>query len=320
MWTWLRRDPAKGWVLVALGSAAFFWLILTVKLLPRATEYETALGRATARSTGMVTDVSSADGTPQITVQWRDDAGAMHRSTFHLRSGDEYGTGDRFLIRYEPDDPSASFADAGESVSTAGSNARGAHTIGTVSLGLLVLLWLTRCVMWQHASRQPAVLGRATPLRGDSVGVIGSSWLILGPGTDTLRYDVSMDLEELPEHDSVRFQRFMWHPALDALPPDAEVYIHGDTSRARRVHVQLPDGTALRPAGRLRRSPPRAVVLLPRSERPDRKRRALLPLGTVAFIAIAGAVLGRLDDVAYVVPACVAGILNAWAWTGGDPT
>jgi hypothetical protein len=64
-----------------------------------------------------------------------------------------------------------------------------------------------------------------------------------------------------------RWQRVMWHPALDSTPGRVDVRIHGSPARHRRLMIEWPGGARLVPIGRLRRRPPPFLSLSDRSDR-----------------------------------------------------
>jgi hypothetical protein len=138
-----------------------------------------------------------------------------------------------------------------------------------------------------------------------------------------------------------RWQRVMWHPALDAIRGRVEVGVHGAVESKRRAVIDLPDGTRVFPASRLRQKEPRSWVLTEReSARDDLAEAFILPAGAVLEAArapwwrrvamwsgvgvVAGSVAGLLigGPVAVLPFGVSAAALAAysWAFSGGDPT
>jgi hypothetical protein len=215
--------------------------------------------RASQHVTGEVVEADIGDEA-DIRVRWRDTSGQEHRQRFGVYG--DYAKGDAFELRYDPRHPSAPAypADPDETDYEDG------YYVGAVGLpGLLALLLgfvVLRVWWWRRAlGRQPTdLLGEVFTGR---FNLATSVWL------------------RLRREQGDRWQMVMWDPALDAVDGQVPVRVHGDLEGRRRVVAELPDGTALVPAGRLRHDPPGSYELEPRTSVGRSLEEVLvLPTGT----------------------------------------
>jgi hypothetical protein len=285
--------------------------------------YRAALGRATAVAEGVVADDRGGEG--EVEVRWADDAGQAHQQVFSVIDTGRYATGRPFPVAYDPADPSPVGFPADPEETAAEDDLVIPLGIATVAAGAFVLTWALRGLLFRlAATRAPhELLGRA--LAGESangrVSVGDSSWIALS-GTD--------------ERSMTRWQRVMWHPALEELDGRVGVVVHGNPAGRRRVVVELPDGTRLVPVGRLRRREPRTLIL---TGREDVRSGLILPSGTTVLTRTRwwrrGAVSAGLGAAVALVTGLLQGYgagpllplagagaavaLNAWALASGEP-
>ncbi|MFF4653503.1 hypothetical protein [Streptomyces sp. NPDC001380] len=247
--------PVLNRALAAVAAAAAACAVITADLATRAHTHSRARDRATATARGTVVQDGIGDN-DDIRVRWRDAAARTHTQRFEIYATDRYTTGRSFLVAYDPAaaDPRGFPADPQETAAEDDLTVPLALT--AAGTGALLLTWTLRGLLHRRTARRPgptlpARVDIGTPLRPAPFRSGDTVWIAL-PGAGA-------------PHAETRWQRVMWHPALDELPDAFDVVVHGDPAARRRVVPHLPDGTLLVPVGRLRRRPPERFLLQERS-------------------------------------------------------
>ncbi|NNN36257.1 hypothetical protein HLK59_39055 [Streptomyces sp. S3(2020)] len=208
-----------------------------------------------------------ADG-DDVLVSWEDRAGRTHLQRFPDRGDTAYTRQTLFLVAYDPteDNPRGRPIDWRDIPKEDGYEDDLVRSVafGGVVAAVLCGVWAHRGLRFLRAARRPGRPATALVRVGERGAPLGrglsTTWLVLG------------------EQQGPRWQRVMWHPALDELPDRAPVSVHG----RRTAVVVLPDGTQLVPLGRLRRSEPRHTTLeAPSTVRGDLRDSFVIPAGTV---------------------------------------
>lgn len=267
-------------VAVTLTGYALFAAWTGVRLEHR---YD-ALDRATATAGGVVV----ADGIGEeddVRVRWTDADGRTHVQRFGVYDTDRYTEGARFPVRYAPGGSEGFPADPDETAAEDDLIVP-FFLAGAVALSMAGV-WVWRGLRFLVTARRT---GRPMTVRVRRGGRRTAAWR--GPGTTWL---------ELTAPDGTpRWQRVMWHPALEDTPDATAVGVHG--RRRRPAVVALPDGTRLVPLGRPRGRRPAEVFHDDDALRADLRDAFVLPPGTAvrrapswrrgAWTAGAGAALG----------------------------
>ncbi|MFB7332478.1 hypothetical protein ACFC00_12600 [Streptomyces adustus] len=252
------RIALLGFTVTVVGYALFAgWLV------GHAYAYEQARDRATATATGLIVEDGIGDD-EDIRVRWTDADGHPHVQRFGIYDTDRYTKGKRFKVAYDPAeaDPQGFPADRDE---TAAEDDREVPAVlGGFVLVPLSGIWLWRGLRFRLAARRPGHPMTATVRRGERLNLgnafqnSNSTWLVLSPADLPEQTDRSEPSEA--SKPTERWQRVMWHPALDELTDGrAPVTVHARGGRP--AVVRLSDGTRLVPLGRLRRNPPKNVLL-----------------------------------------------------------
>lgn len=288
--------------------------------------YDEARSRATATTLGTVTEDGIGDD-GDIRVRWTDAHGAGHSQRFGVYDTDRYVTGARFPIAYDPGQPAARGYPADPQETAAEDDITVPQLLVAVGSILLLLNWTARGILFRRTSRRPGLPALATVLAGAAAGpaLRPSRWLLLAA-------------PEVAVGD--RWQRVMWHPALDAAAGSFPVTVHGPLSGRHRVVVQLAGGTRLVPVGRLRRGPPhRSDLREARHVRSSLADAVILPAGAAPpalsrwraglVAAAAGAAVGTGTGLFAIGAgpvglACFAVlgtvvVVNLWALAGASP-
>lgn len=307
--------------LVATLLAAAF--VVAVQLV-RLHAYEAARDRATRVVTGVVVKDSGSDG--GIRVRWSDGRHA-HLQRFSVYATERYRTGRTFPVAYDPADPTPTGYPGDPHETSAEDDLAVPTGIAAVVAALVLLGWLGRGLLFRIAARRRAEDVAVEVTTGERVATAGTqatpgltSWVAV-PGAGP---------------SGTRWQRVMWHPALDQCRGPVTARVHGLSDRGRRVVVELA-GARLVPIGRLRRRPPRGVRLVPATAgRVSLADAFVLPPGgrprvrwwwRGALIAVTGALAGLV--LAALVGSLVAAPLfvvslavlafDVWAWVAPDP-
>lgn len=150
-----RKRGSLGSLIICLAIVSLFWCI--VWLIP-----ETQLARSGVTAQGTVTDVNSGgcgrhgSGEP-ITVQFTDQAGQLHTSTFsQCDFGTSVNLGESITIVYLPDNPSM-IAPRDALPSTYQLHAIIIGAIGFVDL-VLFSIWIVRRIKKQRRARSASLL------------------------------------------------------------------------------------------------------------------------------------------------------------------
>lgn len=267
-----------------------------------------------------------ADG-DDVLVSWEDSAGRTHLQRFPDPGDTSYTRETLFLVAYDPteDSPRGRPIDWRDIPKEDGyeDDLVGWTVVGGFVAAALCGVWAHRGLRFRRSARRPGRPAKALVRVGERRAPLGqglpTTWLVLG------------------EKEGPRWQRVMWHPALDELADRAPVTVHG----RRTAVVVLPDGTRLVPLGRLRRVEPRHVTLeAPSTVRGDLRDSFVIPAGTVVRPArpwwrpalpftATGAVLGigaaYLNTDGTLVPvvacalACATLLTSAWALSAPQP-
>lgn len=296
------RVALLGVAVTLLGYALFAgWLGV------HAHGYVTARDRATATASGVVVEDGIGDES-DIRVRWSDAAGHVHVQRFGIYDTDRYVEGERFPVAYDPatSAPRGFPADP-EETAAEDDLLVPVFLAGVVALSLLCV-WAWRGLRFRLTTRRPGHAMTATVRTVERLVALAreatTTWLVLtGPdgegGTTT------------------RWQRVMWHPALDDCSGPVPVTVRGYGRRRRPVVVELADGTRLVPLGRLRDHRPAGELLdADEAVRPGPRDYFVLPAGAVPRPARPGWRPGAL------AAACGtgAGIVLAFLVAEGTPT
>ncbi|NUT40360.1 MAG: hypothetical protein HOV86_10245 [Thermoactinospora sp.] len=180
-----------------------------------------------------------------------------------------------------------------------------------LAIAVLVLVsgaWLVRGLLHRLASSAPP-----------------SEWRVCARiGVNEAARVPFLEMAPVGEPESGRWQRVMWAPAFAEIPNDTVLTAHvGGPRPFRRAVVELPDGTRLAPAGKLRRRMYVGYVIKPYVLR----RPSGFPLPHYLYVVIPAGlgVLGafRLEGdlmAAAVLPLLLFGsMIHLWGWYGGLP-
>jgi hypothetical protein len=263
-----RQRPALRMALLGVAAALAGFAVIASFLGWQVHEYQAANQRASAVAVGSIIQDGIGEG-GDIRVRWADRAGSQHVQKFGIYGTDRYVKGRTFAVAYDPAYPAVDGFPGDPTEVSAVDDLQVPIGIAGVIAAVLILIWVLRGVLFWRARRRSARPKGALALAGQRVeggplSVGNSTWFELSdPGTPS------------------RWQRVMWHPAIDVGDGRVEVLMHGDAKSRRRVVVELPDGTCLVPIGRLRHRPPKRVVLEKRSDvRTDLRDSFILPAGT----------------------------------------
>lgn len=259
------RVGLLGVAVTLVGYALFAgWLGVHARL------YAEARDRATATAAGVVVEDGIGDD-QDVRVRWKDDRGRVHVQRFGVYDTGRYTRGEAFPVAHAPGAARGFPADPDETA--AEDDLLVPVFLGAVVAVPLTLVWVRRGLRFRLAARRP---GRRTTARVRLGNRRPTIWR--GPATTWL---------ELAAPDgTARWQRVMWHPALEEVhagSPEAgrTVTVHG--SGRRPAGVTLSDGTRLVPLGRLREHRPPFVVFEDRGAvRVDLRDAFVLPAGTSA--------------------------------------
>jgi len=268
-----RQRPALRVALLAVAAALSGFAIIASFLGWQANGYINARHRASAVAAGTVTEDGIGDS-GNIRVRWADSVGHEHVQRFAIYDTERYTNGRAFPVSYNPANPAENGFPGDQAETSAEDDLEVPIELVGIATAGLILAWVLRGVLFRWAGRRPARPMVGVPLAGQFAGPKGpiffgnSTWFALADPATSRR--------------PFRWQRVMWHPAIDSKVGSVNVVVHGDAHSSRRLVVELPDGTLLVPIGRLRRRPPKRVLLRRRSDaRTDRKDSFILP-GTIA--------------------------------------
>ncbi len=321
-----RTRPLRRAVLVSVAALVASTAVIAGSLGLAAHRYLAAKDAATSTVRGRVVQDGIGDS-EDVRVRWTDARGRTHVQRFGVYDTGRYRRGATFPVRYDATaaDPVGYAADPEGDVRLDDLTV----PLGLAVAGCLLLLagWPLRWWWWRRALARPARPMQARWLLGHQ-RLVTSTWARLASidGGDPV----------------VRWQRVMWHPALDAARGPVAVAVHGDLTRRRRVAIELEDGTPLVPIGRLAATEPVAWDLVERdSARVEAADAFILPPGAVrepaagpwwrrrpVLFAVGGAALGAVGGVLLggggvaVVPFIAAGagvLVHSWAFTGAEP-
>jgi hypothetical protein len=186
-------------------------------------------------------------------------------------------------------------------------------TASTIAYALITLAWLIRAVLaWISAAAAPSP-AKVTAYRGVSGGR-GRARIFTYGSIVQITFGAT---------GAVRYQRVMWDPVLDRMPPDLHVQARvrgwGPT---RRAVIDLPNGTRIWPAGRLRHREPWFTTLTRREHeesKPPRPQLVFILLAVFAGLQLSADGLDAgLVGISANVGIAVTGVILWWAWTGGD--
>lgn len=286
-----------------------------------------AAASATARGT-VVADGLGDEG--DIRVRWRDHAGRQHEQRFGIYDTDRYRRGATFDVRYDPEQPDQRAFAADPEETSATDDLEVPIGIAALLAALNLAAWAWRGGRFRRQRGRPAtsaLFGQALSgeiLDGAPISVGATSWI-------GLRHEVGAPV--------VAWQRVMHHPALSLAAEVTPLHVRGDVSGRRGVVVELPDGTALVPIGRLRHKEPRRYLLTPRVDisladddlfivpagtvLPPPRPWWHAPLRFVVVGALIGVVMALLfgGGAVAIVPFAVgaaAFLANLWAFTGAE--
>jgi hypothetical protein len=325
-----RQHPALRVALLGVAAALVGFVVIALLLGWQAHAYGVARDSAVAVAPGTVVEDGLGDS-GDIRVRWADRSGREHLQRFPIYNVERYTKGRAFAVAYDPAKPAVhGFPSDPEEVSAQDDLVVPIGIAGLIAAALL-LTWGLRGVLFSRAGARPgqpmvavALTGQLTDSGPVSLG--NSSWFTLANPT--------------APHQAFRWQRVMWHPAIDSTDSPVDVVVHGDMQSRRRVVLELPDGIRLVPIGRLRRRSPRGIFLEKRSDvRTDLTDSFILPTGTppppsqrwwhgALVLALVGAGVGAMmgffiggGGIAVFPFAAGASALlvNGWALTGTDP-
>ncbi|MET8978942.1 hypothetical protein ABZX85_25305 [Streptomyces sp. NPDC004539] len=289
--------PALRVALLGLTVTVTGYALFAAWLLFHLDRYESARERAVATAAGVVVEDGIGDG-EDIRVRWTDAAGRTHVQRFAVYETGGYEKGSLFPVAYDParSDPLGFPTDPDETA--AEDDLLVPVLLAGLAAAAVCTVWAWRGLRFRLLIRRPGTALTASVRHGPH-GVTEAYWLV-----------VSDEREGRG-----RWQRVMWHPALDDVTDGVVVAVHGGARWTRAVVVVLPDGSRLVPVGRLRRRPP---------------RRAPLPAGPVArlnlrdaFVLPSGPLPVRPWWCTAVVLAgvgAVLGVLAAVFFADGAPT
>jgi hypothetical protein len=306
---------ARRAALLGIGAVVLAFALTGGPLGWTAARSAIARHRATAVTDGVVVEhVVTEGGDGDVRVRWTDRAGAVHLQWFSV-GGVGHFTGERpFPVAFDPGDPTPTGfpGDPGEHAEQEDRLVPLAGVGAAAIMGIAV--WTARIRLFRRVAVRPgrtAVASVRSGSRGEyQLPVAGrTSWVEFTSGD--------------PAGAWTRYQQVMWDPAFESLPKHFKAVVHGDVQRRRRVVVELPDGTHLAPAGRLRRSEPFSVTLGPYLRIGRRRwwRGAVIAgscgLGLGAIASLPFAFTGIPIPVLTVAFAAFA--VNGWALAGGRP-
>jgi len=324
-----RQRPAMRVALLGVAAALAGFAVIASFLGWQAHGYVAAQHRASAVTTGTITEDAIGDN-GDIRVRWTTGSGREHVQRFAIYNTDRYRKGSTFAVAYDPAYPAVDGFPGDPEETSALEDLQVPIGIAGVVAVLLILAWAGRGALFRWAGRrqgQPlvAVALAGQLVNGAPLSFGNSTWLGLSaPGGTGASY---------------RWQRVMWHPAIDAVDDPVNVVVHGDVQSRRRVVVELSDGTRMVPIGRLRHRLPKRVLLEKRSDvRTDLRDSFILPAGALAppsqrwwrrglvlglvgagIGAVMGFLLGGGIALLPIAAGASAVVVNSWAWTGTDP-
>jgi hypothetical protein len=325
-----RQRPALRLALLAVAAALAGFAVIASFLGWQAHVYGVARHGAVAVAPGTIVEDGLGDS-GDIRVRWADRSGREHVQRFGIYNTNRYTKGATFQVAYDPAHPAVNgFPGDPEEISAEDDLVVPIGISGLIAAGLL-LTWGLRGLLFSRAGTRPgqhmiAVALTGQLAQGGPVSLGNSSWFALAdPATP---------------HKSTRWQRVMWHPAIDSIDSPVNVVMHGGMQSRRRVVIELPDGTRLVPIGRLRHRSPKRVILDNRSDvRTDLTDSFILPTGTPPppsqrwwhrglVLALVGVVIGAGMGLLIggggiaILPFAAAAsalLVNGWALTGTDP-
>ncbi|WP_112469179.1 hypothetical protein [Streptomyces triticisoli] len=245
-----RPGPALRVALLGVTATLTGFALLAGWLGWHAYAYDKARDRATARVSGLIVEDGIGDE-EDIRVRWTDRTGREHVQRFAIYDTDRYTKGRHFAVVHDPHqaDPRG-FPGDPEETAEEDDLLVPILLAGIVAAGLCSV-WAWRGLRFRWAARRPGRPMTATVCRGRQAR-----------GAGQLSESVWLTLTEPGREDGpVVRQRVMWHPALDDHTGPVEVTAHHKAGTRGALVARLPDGTRLVPLGRLRRRPPRRVVL-----------------------------------------------------------
>jgi len=276
--------PALRIALLGLAVTVTGYALFAAWLLLHLHRYENERDRAVATAVGVVVEDGIGDS-EDIRVRWSDDTGRTRLQRFAVYETGRYSQGKPFPVAYDPShtDPRGFPGDADETA-TEDDLLIPVLLAGTATAALCTV-WAWRGLRFLLLPRRPGTTLTATVRRGPR-GAGTAIWLVVFG----------------PREGKGRWQRVMWHPALDDMDGEAEVTVHGPAPWTRTALIVLPDGSRPVPLGRLRHRPPRHDPLpADRTTRLDLRDTFLPPPGplparpwwrTPAQLAALGTALG----------------------------
>ncbi|MHC5902903.1 hypothetical protein ACVNF4_03160 [Streptomyces sp. S6] len=254
--------PALRVALLGLVATVTGYALLAGWLLFHLHRYENERDRAVATAVGVVVEDGIGDS-EDIRVRWTDDAGRTRLQLFTVYETGRYSQGKPFPVAYDPS-RTDSQGFPGDLDETAAEDDLLIPTLlaGAVA-AVLCAVWVWRGLRFLLLSRRPGTTLTATVRRGPR-GAATAIWLVVSAS----------------RAGKSRWQRVMWHPALDDMEDGAEVVVHGPARWTRTAVIVLPGGSRPVPLGRLRRHPPRhAPFPADRTTRLDPRDTFLPPSG-----------------------------------------
>jgi hypothetical protein len=325
-----RQLPALRVALLGVATALAGFAVIAAFLGWHAQGYIAAQHRASAATAGKITEDGLGEN-GDIRVRWTPASGREHIQRFAIYDTERYQKGSTFAVAYDPAYPAVAGLPGDPEETSVLDDLQVPIGIAGVAAALLILTWVLRGALFRRAGRRPGQPVVAVALAGELVAgaplsVGNSAWFGLSdPGE--------------PFTPS-RWQRVMWHPAVESADGPVNASVHGDLRSRRRVVVEMPDGTRMVPIGRLRHRLPKNILLDHWSDvRTDLRDSFILPAGTMAppsqrwwrhglvlgFVGAGiGVVMGFLIGgggiavLPFAAGACAV-MVNSWALSGTGP-
>lgn len=322
-----RSRPVLRTALTSIGAAAVAVAVIAGWLGAASHRLHQQQARATAAAHGtVIADGLGDEG--DIRVRWHDTAGREHTQRFGTYDTGRYRRGTTFDVTYDPARPDARALPTDPDETSSTDDLEVPILLAASLLALVVVIWALRGIRYRRRARQPASTAFGQALSGDRLG---------GP---PINYGATpwVAIHRDPDGPAFAWQRVMWHPSLALARDVTPLTVHGDLDGRDAIVVDLPDGTALVPVGRLRHDEPRRYLLGPRRDTTLDDDLLLLPAGAVlppaqpwwrrpAQFGAAGAFLGivmalLLGAGPIGIPPFAAGaaafLITVWALAGAE--
>ncbi|MHB9861003.1 hypothetical protein [Streptomyces sp. YIM S03343] len=324
--------PALRLALFGLSVTVVGYALFAAWLLVHLHQYENARARATATTNGVVVEDGIGDE-EDIRVRWTDGGGHVHIQRFAVYDTDRYTKGRQFPVAYDPARTVPQTVSQavpqtvlqgfpGDRSETAAEEDLSAPVglVGVVAAALCGV-WGWRGLRFGGLKRRSGKPMTATVWQGDRGAAPWRGprtiWISLTDPEGTVTAGETSQTVGIahpagaPEEESgtaprprraspaTRWQRVMWHPALDDSGGRVPVTVRRATVWTRSALVELPDGTRLVPLGRLRGRPARHMGIDDHeAARIDLRDAFVLPPGTETLSSrpwwATGAVLAAL--------------------------